>query len=99
MGRIVRCAECGEVYEELKTLENLRDNDAVCVVCNAPVEVADWDRVLSSYDDDDFDDVDALGVDDSDDEWTGDVEIDVDFDADHETVELDDDDENDDAPE
>ena len=62
----------------VETLEDLRENDAICVVCNAPIEVVDWDRVLSSYDDDDLDDVDAAGVDevDDDEEWTGDVEID-----------------------
>ena len=75
MGRIIRCPECGEVYRELETVEELRDNDGICLVCNAPIEVSDWDRVLSSYDDEDLDDVDVVS-DDDDDEWTGDVEID-----------------------
>lgn len=78
MGRIIRCPECGEVYRELEAVEELRDNDGICVVCNAPIEVADWDRVLSSYDDDDLDDVDALDDDDDDDGWAADVEIDDD---------------------
>ena len=92
MGRVIRCPECGEVYEDLETVETLRDNDGICLVCNAPIEVADWDRVLSSYSDDDYDDVDAMGMDEDDDdeEWRGDVEIDdVDDDDD---LELDSDD-------
>ena len=45
MGKIVRCRECGKVYRELDELEDLRDNDSVCLVCNNTIEVADWDRV------------------------------------------------------
>ncbi len=55
MGKIVRCRECGKVYRELDELEDLRDNDSVCLVCNNTIEVADWDRVLASYEDDDGD--------------------------------------------
>jgi hypothetical protein len=61
MGKTVRCPECGERYRTLERLEDLRDNDSVCLVCNAPIEVVDWDRVLASYEDeDDLDDVDDL---------------------------------------
>lgn len=63
MGKIVRCRECGKVYRELDELEDLRDNDSVCLVCNNTIEVADWDRVLASYEDDDGD------VDEEDDDW------------------------------
>lgn len=62
MGKIVRCRECGKVYRELDELEDLRDNDSVCLVCNNTIEVADWDRVLASYEDDD-------GDADEDDDW------------------------------
>jgi hypothetical protein len=55
MGKIVRCRECGKVYRELDELEDLRDNDSVCLVCNNTIEVPDWDRVLASYEDDDGD--------------------------------------------
>ncbi len=50
MGKIVRCQECSETYRTLERLEDLRDNDGICLVCNAPIEVSDWDRVLASYD-------------------------------------------------
>src|SRR5262245_30741584 len=41
MGKTVRCRECGKVYRELDELEDLRDNDSVCLVCNNTIEVAD----------------------------------------------------------
>ena len=66
MGKIVRCRECGKVYRELDELEDLRDNDSVCLVCNNTIEVADWDRVLASYEDDEGD------VDDDEDDWEDD---------------------------
>ena len=76
MGKIIRCPECSEVYRRLERLEDLRDNDGACMVCNAPIEVQDWDRILASHEDDDLDDVDDLdeveddvhGVDTPDDE-------------------------------
>ncbi len=55
MGKIVKCRECGKVYRELDELEDLRDNDSVCLVCNNTIEVADWDRILASYEDEDGD--------------------------------------------
>lgn len=69
MGKIVRCRECGEVYRDLEALELLRDNDSVCTTCNNTIEVADWDRVLASYEDDE-------GADDADDDddWEDDDE-------------------------
>ena len=68
MGKILRCRECGKVYRDLDELEDLRDNDSVCMVCNSTIEVADWDRVLASYEDEEDDgDVD-------DDDWDDDVE-------------------------
>ena len=73
MGKIVRCRECGKVYRELDELEDLRDNDSVCLVCNNTIEVADWDRILASYEDDDGD------VED-DDDWEEDEEAEADED-------------------
>ena len=63
MGKVVSCEECRKAYRNLEALEDLRDNDGICLVCNAPIEVEDWDRVLASYEDDDFDD-DADEIDD-----------------------------------
>ena len=71
MGKIVRCRECGKVYRELDELEDLRDNDSVCLVCNNTIEVADWDRILASYEDDDGD---VEGDDDWDDEEEAETE-------------------------
>ena len=64
MGKIVRCRDCGKVYRDVEELEDLRDNDSACLVCNSTIEVADWDRVLASYEDDDDD-----GGDVDDDDW------------------------------
>lgn len=75
MGKIVRCRECGKVYRDLDELEDLRDNDSVCLVCNSTIEVPDWDRILASYEDDDGD------VDDDDDDWEDDEDADADEDA------------------
>ena len=75
MGKAIRCPECGESYRTLERLEDLRDNDGVCMVCNAPIEVPDWDRILATHEDeeDDLDDVDDVedldDVDDLDDDW------------------------------
>ncbi len=66
MGKIVRCRECGKVYRELDELEDLRDNDSVCLVCNNTIEVADWDRVLASYEDEEAE------ADDDEDDWDDD---------------------------
>lgn len=89
MGKIVRCRECGKVYRDVEELEDLRDNDSVCLVCNSTIEVADWDRVLASYEDDEDDgDVDDDDWDDEDDVLDG-VEDD---DLDDEFEDLDDDD-------
>lgn len=70
MGKIVRCRECGRVYRELDELEDLRDNDSVCLQCNNTIEVADWDRVLASYEEEDGD------VDEDDDDWDDDEDVD-----------------------
>ncbi len=83
MGRAVRCPECGKVLDNREELEDLRDNDSVCLVCNAASEVADWDRVLASYDEDeDLDDVDEVHVDERFDEdfgWDEEMEDEEDF--------------------
>ena len=71
MGKIVRCRECGKVYRELDELEDLRDNDSVCLVCNNTIEVADWDRVLASYEDGECDG-------EEDDDWDDDEEAETD---------------------
>lgn len=80
MGKIVRCRECGKVYRELDELEDLRDNDSVCLVCNNTIEVADWDRILASYEDDDGD------VED-DDDWDEDEDAEADEEADEDVAE------------
>jgi hypothetical protein len=67
MGKVIRCPECAKVYRGLDELEVLRDNDSICLVCNAPIEVPDWDRILASWEDEeDLDDID----DDLDDDWS-----------------------------
>lgn len=104
MGKTVHCRECGKVYRELDELEDLRDNDSVCLVCNNTIEVADWDRILASYEDDEGD------VEDLDDDWDDeeeddeDVEVeedldDDDFDIDEEEEEESEDDEDEDEEE
>jgi hypothetical protein len=89
MGKIIRCPECGEVYNNLEKLEDLRDNDGICLVCNGPIEVRDWDRVLASYEDEE--ELEDVEDDDEDDEdWSDDDE------DDEEAAGFDDDDEEDD---
>ena len=83
MGKVVRCAECRKVFDDIEELEDLRSNDSICLVCNAPIEVADWDRVLASYEDDedldDLDDDDIEGLDDDFGAWDEDLDDDDDF--------------------
>ncbi len=79
MGKIVRCRECGKVYRELDELEDLRDNDSVCLVCNNTIEVTDWDTVLASYEDEDGDV--------EDDDWEDDEEAESDEEGDDEVAE------------
>ncbi|MFK7740763.1 MAG: hypothetical protein AB8H80_10600 [Planctomycetota bacterium] len=99
MGKPVRCRECGKVYRDVEELEDLRDNDSVCLVCNATIEVADWDRILASYEDDEDDgDVDDDDWDDDDEVEDDDLDDDDDSDSD-DFEEIDDDDEDDDDPE
>ena len=96
MGKIIRCRECGKVYRDVEELEDLRDNDSVCLVCNSTVEVADWDRVLASYEDDEGDgDVDDDDWDDEDDPETDEDEDDDDL-GDSDFEDLDDEDDEDD---
>jgi hypothetical protein len=73
MGKTVRCQECGKVYRDLEELEDLRDNDSTCLGCNSTIEVADWDRILASYEDEeaDLDDIDE------EDDWEEDEEVDA----------------------
>ena len=83
----MRCRECGKVYRDLEELEDLRDNDSVCLVCNGTIEVADWDRILASYEDDDDDgDVDDDDWDDDDDDLEVDDDDDDDLDDDFEDL-------------
>lgn len=86
MGKSVNCRECGKVYRELDELEDLRDNDSVCLVCNNTVEVADWDRILASFEDEDGDveevDEEDDWDDEEDDEDEEDLEVDEDLDED-----------------
>ncbi len=92
MGKIVRCQECSETYRSLERLEDLRDNDGICLVCNAPIEVSDWDRVLASYEEDDLDDVDDVEEIDEIDDDADDPDA---WDPDNDDEELDDEDEED----
>jgi len=82
MGKVVRCAECRKVFDDIEELEDLRNNDSICLVCNAPIEVADWDRVLASYDeeDEDLDDLDDDDIEDSLDDDFGSWDDDLDED-------------------
>ena len=90
MGKSVRCQECAKVYRDPDELEELRDNDSICLVCNAPIEVADWDRILASWEDeedlddvdDDLDEDDDWSEDDDDDDDDDDGDADGDDDAD-----------------
>lgn len=95
MGKSVHCRECGKVYRELDELEDLRDNDSVCLVCNNTVEVADWDRILASFEDEDGDveEVDEDDWDDEEDEEEDeDLEVDKELEEDFEDdVDVDDD--------
>jgi len=91
MGKIVKCRECGKSYRDPEELEDLRDNDSTCLVCNGTIEVADWDRVLASYEEEDGDTTD------DDDDWDTDEDDDDDDDDDiHDIDDLDDMDDDDD---
>ena len=103
MGKIVRCRDCGKVYRDVEELDDLRDNDSACLVCNSALEVADWDRVLASYEDDeeddrdgDEDDWDDEDDDDLDDDLGGDTADDDDLEGGDQFEALDDDDDDDD---
>ncbi|MCI0589189.1 MAG: hypothetical protein L0323_20430 [Planctomycetes bacterium] len=50
MGKTIRCDTCNRSYRTLKAVEALRDNDGVCLECENPIEVEDWDEVVDSYD-------------------------------------------------
>ena len=103
MGKVVSCEECRKAYRSLEALEDLRDNDGICLVCNNPIEVGDWDRVLASYEDEDYDDdhededEDDFGDDLDDDEEEDDFADDFgELDGDDlDAVEIDDDDDDD----
>lgn len=108
MGKAIRCKECGKVYRDLDELEDLRDNDSVCLVCNATIEVGDWDRVLASYEEDeeDLDDIDEEDweedegdFDEEEEELDEDVEEDEDFEPDLDEEEEEEDEEIDDEEE
>jgi len=103
MGKTVRCRECGKVYRELDELEDLRDNDSVCLVCNNTIEVTDWDRILASFEEDegDVEDVeeddweDEAESDEEESEADEDLEEDLDVDEEEEEEEEGDDEEGD----
>ena len=82
MGKSVHCKECGKVYRELEELEDLQNNDSVCLVCNNTIEVADWDRILASFEDEDGEGDEEDEDWDDDDEEDDDEEEDVDDDED-----------------
>lgn len=74
MGTIVRCSECAAVYRDLEELGDLRDNDSICLRCNGPIEIADWDWLLSTWEEDpDLDDVEEGQ--DEDDDWGVDEDV------------------------
>lgn len=87
MGKVVSCEECHKVYRSLDALEDLRENDGMCLVCNSPIEVKDWDRVLASHGEDDYDDV----PDDIDEDDFGDDDLDPPDDLDPDDEEFEDD--------
>ncbi|MGH7151161.1 MAG: hypothetical protein ACREIU_10700, partial [Planctomycetota bacterium] len=49
MGKSIRCDTCNRSYRTLKAVEALRDNDGVCLECETPIEVEDWDEVVESW--------------------------------------------------
>jgi hypothetical protein len=81
MGKVVSCKECRKAYRNPESLEDLRDNDGICLVCNSPIEVEDWDRVLASYENEDDDEADEVDEDDfgDDAEKEPDDDLDDDF--------------------
>ena len=63
MARVIRCSECGKAYRTLEQLEELRENESLCLRCRALIEVDDWDEILDNWEDpeddedEDFDDM------------------------------------------
>ncbi|HET6203123.1 MAG TPA: hypothetical protein VFI25_10025 [Planctomycetota bacterium] len=49
MGKTIRCDTCNRSYRSLKAVEALRDNDGVCLECDNPIDVEDWDEVVDSW--------------------------------------------------
>jgi hypothetical protein len=49
MGKTIRCDSCNKSYRTLKAVEALRENDGVCLECDNPIEVEDWDEVVDSW--------------------------------------------------
>ena len=98
MAKIIKCPTCGFRYRSLEDLEDLRDNDGVCLQCNNEIEVKDWDRVLASFEDEDLDDVDDIDDEDEDEGWEDDVDEDDELELadDVDEIEEEEDDEDDD---
>ncbi len=101
MGKVVNCEECRKAYRNPESLEDLRDNDGICLVCNSPIEVEDWDRVLASYEDEDDDEAHEVDEDDFGDDAEEEPDDDLDDDLDDDFgeefgEEFDDDDDDDD---
>jgi hypothetical protein len=82
MGKVVSCEECRKAYRNPESLEDLRDNDGICLVCNSPIEVEDWDRVLASYENEDDDEADEVDEDDFSDDAEEEPDDDLDDDLD-----------------
>ena len=93
MGKVVSCEECRKAYRNPESLEDLRDNDGICLVCNSPIKVEDWDRVLASYEGEDDDEADEVDEDDfgDDAEEEPDDDLDDDFGEDEDFEEFDED--------
>ena len=49
MGKTIRCDSCRKSYRTLKALEALHENDGICLECENPIEVEDWDAVMDSW--------------------------------------------------
>lgn len=51
MGKTIRCDSCRKSYRTLKAVEALHENDGVCLECENPIEVEDWDAIMDSWTD------------------------------------------------
>ena len=45
----ITCAKCGKSYAQQQHLEELRENESICLRCATVVKVDNWDLVLVSW--------------------------------------------------